>query len=77
MVQTEACRPSGAHIYSEKVAIFGVANLYIAKKGAQKYKKYDTKMRLCTVSMFPPIWKCFKLCIICPEFQFPKLQLQY
>ena len=27
MVQTEACRPSGAHIFSEKVAIFGIANL--------------------------------------------------
>ena len=55
MVQTEACRPSGAHIFSEKVAIFVIANLYVAKIGAQKYKKYDTKMRLCTVSKFPPI----------------------
>ena len=54
-VQTEACRPCGTHIFSEMVASFGVANLKVAKKGAQKYKKYDIKMRLCTVSRFPPI----------------------
>ena len=48
MVQTEACRPSGADIFSEKVAIFGIANLKVAKKGTKKYQKYDTKFKLCT-----------------------------
>ena len=48
MVQTEACRPSGALIFSEKVAVFGIANLKVPEKGAQKYKKYDTEFKLCT-----------------------------
>ena len=56
MVQTEIWRPSGAHIFSEKVASFGLVSLEVAKKRAQKYKKNDTKMMLCTVSRFPPIY---------------------
>ena len=60
MVQTEAYRPCGAHIFSEKVAFFGIWNLKVAKKGAQKYKKYDIKIRLCTVSRFPPIVLSFR-----------------
>ena len=55
MVKTEACRPCGTHIFSENVASFGMGYLEFAEKGAQKYKKYDIKMRLCTVSKFPPI----------------------
>ena len=39
MVQTEACRPCGAHTFSGKIAIFGIANQSVAKKSAKKYKK--------------------------------------
>ena len=56
MVQTEACRPCEAHIFSEKGCNFWHGEpISCQKKGAQKYKKYDIKMRLCTVSRFPPI----------------------
>ena len=48
MVQTKACRPCGTHKFSENVAHIGIAYLKFAKKGAQKYKKYDTKFMLCT-----------------------------
>jgi len=55
MVQTGAWGRSRIHIFSENVASFDIAHLQVAKKGAQKNKKYDIKMRLCTVSRFPPI----------------------
>ena len=55
MVQTEVCRPCGAHIFSEKVVIFGLANLKVAIKSAKK-KKYDTKFKRCTPWEISPIW---------------------
>ena len=59
MVQTETWRPSGAHIFSEKVASFGLVSLEVAKKHAQKYKKYDTKFKLCTPWEISPICAIF------------------
>ena len=70
MVQTEACRLCGAHIFWENVASFGLANLEVAEKGAQKYKKYDTKFMLCTPWEISPIcsnvitFKCSNVHII-------------
>ena len=36
MVQTKAWRPCGTHIFSEKVANFGLASLKVAKKKVLK-----------------------------------------
>ena len=60
MVQTEACRTCGAHIFSEKVAIFGIAKLYyikVAKKGAQKYKTSQELRMLSSVTLYCQVKK--------------------
>ena len=44
-------------IYLQKrLQLLAEQNYKLPKKGAQKYKKNDIKMRLCTVSRFPPIY---------------------
>ena len=55
MVQTETCRPCGTHIFSENFESIGISYLYVAKKGVQKYKKYDIKFMLCTPWEISPI----------------------
>ena len=36
---------------------FDTTHLYVAKKSAQKYKKYDTKFMLCTPWEISPIYE--------------------